>query len=226
MAIAARNPSFAEEVKKSFAAQSIMQLIGAELTLVEPGVVEISLPYRKDLTQQDGYPHAGIITTIADSASGYAAFSIMPAGSGVLSVEFKVNLLRPAQVEDLGQTCLQLGQALLHRDLLGLMPLADFSSRDTWRFATPPAGKVGPMEIIGLIIVGLIVGALGRLVNPGRDPMGLILTMAIGVAAVLLVYTLLVDGWLGFIIAVIVAAVLVTVVGRLWPGGEDRRVTA
>ncbi len=82
------------------------------------------------------------------------------------------------------------------------------------------------MEIIGLIIVGLIVGALGRLVNPGRDPMGLILTMAIGVAAVLLVYTLLVDGLLGFIIAVIVAAVLVTVVGRLWPGGEDRRVTA
>jgi uncharacterized membrane protein YeaQ/YmgE (transglycosylase-associated protein family) len=81
------------------------------------------------------------------------------------------------------------------------------------------------MEIIGLIIVGLIVGALGRLVNPGRDPMGLILTMAIGVAAVLLVYNLLIDGWLGFIIAVVVAAVLVTVVGRLWPG-EDRRVTA
>ena len=99
MAIAARNPLFAEEVKKSFAAQSIMQLIGAELTLVEPGVVEISLPYRKDLTQQDGYLHAGIITTIADSAAGYAAFSIMPAGSGVLSVEFKVNLLRPAQGE-------------------------------------------------------------------------------------------------------------------------------
>lgn len=99
MTIAARNPSFAEEVKKSFAAQSIMQLIGAKLTLVEPGVVEISLPYRKDLTQQDGYLHAGIITTIADSAAGYAAFSIMPVGSGVLSVEFKVNLLRPAQGE-------------------------------------------------------------------------------------------------------------------------------
>lgn len=99
MTIAARNPSFAEEVKKSFAAQSIMQLIGAKLTLVEPGVVEITLPYRKDLTQQDGYLHAGIITTIADSAAGYAAFSILPAGSGVLSVEFKVNLLRPAQGE-------------------------------------------------------------------------------------------------------------------------------
>ena len=81
------------------------------------------------------------------------------------------------------------------------------------------------MEIIGLIIVGLIVGALGRLVNPGRDPMGLILTMAIGVAAVLLVYNLLIDGWIGFIVSVIVAAVLVTIVGRMWPG-EGRRVTA
>ncbi len=81
MEIEARNPSFAEEVRKSFAAQSIMQLIGAELTRVEPGVVEISLPYRKELTQQDGFLHAGIITTIADSAAGYAAFSLMPAGS-------------------------------------------------------------------------------------------------------------------------------------------------
>lgn len=99
MKIAARNASFAEEVKKSFAAQSIMQLIGAELALVEPGHIELSLPYRRDLTQQDGYLHAGIITTIADSAAGYAAYSLMPAGSGVLSVEFKVNLLRPAQGE-------------------------------------------------------------------------------------------------------------------------------
>ena len=99
MEIEARNPSFAEEVTKSFAAQSIMQLIGAELTRVEPGVVEISLPYRKELTQQDGFLHAGIITTIADSAAGYAAFSLMPPGSSVLSVEFKVNLLRPAKGE-------------------------------------------------------------------------------------------------------------------------------
>ena len=99
MTITARNPSFAEEVRKSFAAQAIMQLIGAELISIEPGVVEISLPYRKDLTQQDGYLHAGIITTIADSAAGYAAFSLMPAGSGVLSVEFKVNLLRTAKGE-------------------------------------------------------------------------------------------------------------------------------
>ncbi|HET6670276.1 MAG TPA: PaaI family thioesterase [Pyrinomonadaceae bacterium] len=99
MELEARNPSFAEEVQNSFAEQSIMQLIGAELARVEPGVVEISLPYRRDLTQQDGYLHAGIITTIADSAAGYAAYSLMPVGSGVLSVEFKVNLLRPAQGE-------------------------------------------------------------------------------------------------------------------------------
>ena len=71
-------------------------------------------------------------------------------------------------------------------------------------------------EIIGLVILGLIVGALGRLVNPGRDPMGLLLTMALGVASVLIVYGLIIDGVIGFIVAVIVAAILVTVVGRIW----------
>ena len=74
-----------------------MSLIGAELSRVEAGVIEISLPYRADLTQQHGYLHAGIVTTIVDSACGYAAYSLMPAGSEVLSVEFKVNLLRPAR---------------------------------------------------------------------------------------------------------------------------------
>lgn len=74
-----------------------MKLIGAKLSLVEPGVVEITLPYRADLAQQHGYLHAGVVTTIADSASGYAAYSLMPAGSEVLSVEFKVNMLRPAK---------------------------------------------------------------------------------------------------------------------------------
>jgi len=72
-------------------------LIGAELTVVEPGVAEITLPYRGDLTQQHGYMHAGIVTTIADTASGYAAYTLMPANSQVLSVEFKMNLLRPAK---------------------------------------------------------------------------------------------------------------------------------
>ena len=88
-----------QEIKASFAKQTIMALIGAELTRVEPGVVEITLPYRADLAQQHGYLHAGIVTTIADSACGYAAYSLMPPESEVLSVEFKVNLLRPAQGE-------------------------------------------------------------------------------------------------------------------------------
>jgi uncharacterized protein (TIGR00369 family) len=77
-----------------------MQLIGARLSRVEPGAVAIVLPYREDLTQQTGHIHAGIITAIADSACGYAAYTLMPVGSEVLSVEFKVNLLRPAAGEE------------------------------------------------------------------------------------------------------------------------------
>jgi uncharacterized protein (TIGR00369 family) len=91
------NPTFVEEVKDSFDKQIVMELIGGELTRVEPGVVEISLTYRSDLTQQHGYVHAGIITTIADSACGYAAYTLMPPNSDVLAVEFKVNLMRPAK---------------------------------------------------------------------------------------------------------------------------------
>ena len=94
-----RNPAFAEEIKQSFTKQTIMGLIGAELSRVEPGMIEITLPYRADLAQQHGYLHAGIVTTIADSACGYAAYSLMPPNSEVLSVEFKVNLLRPAKGE-------------------------------------------------------------------------------------------------------------------------------
>src|SRR6185437_14764820 len=94
-----RNPTFAEEIAQSFKQQTIMGLIGAELTRVEPGVIAITLPYRADLAHQHGYLHAGIVTTIADSACGYAAYSLMPPNSEVLSVEFKVNLLRPAKGE-------------------------------------------------------------------------------------------------------------------------------
>jgi uncharacterized protein (TIGR00369 family) len=94
------NPSFATEVRDSFARQAVMTTIGAELVSVAPGAVQISLPYRSDLTQQNGYLHAGIVTTIADSACGYAAYTLMPPNSAVLSVEFKVNLLRPAKGEE------------------------------------------------------------------------------------------------------------------------------
>jgi uncharacterized protein (TIGR00369 family) len=103
-----RNPSFAEDIKVSFTKQTIMRLIGAELGRVEPGLIEITLPYRSDLAQQHGYLHAGIVTTIADTASGYAAASLMPPNSEVLSVEFKVNLLRPAK----GQTFIAVAEVI------------------------------------------------------------------------------------------------------------------
>lgn len=88
---------FAERVQLSFAKQTVMAFMGAELATVMPGEVEIHLPFRQDLTQQHGLLHAGIVTTIADSACGYAALSLMPAGASVLTVEFKVNLLSPAK---------------------------------------------------------------------------------------------------------------------------------
>jgi len=91
---------YESRIRASFARQQAMQLMGASLRRVEPGAVSIVLPYRADLTQQNGYIHAGIITAIADSACGYAAYTLMPAGSEVLSVEFKVNLLRPAAGEE------------------------------------------------------------------------------------------------------------------------------
>ena len=90
------DPAYERRVRESFARQRVMQLFGARLGRVAPGAVDVVLPFREDLTQQDGYVHAGVITTVADSACGYAAYTLMPADSGVLSVEFKVNLLRPA----------------------------------------------------------------------------------------------------------------------------------
>ncbi len=76
-----------------------MGTIGAELARVEPGRVEIALPFRPDLTQQHGYLHAGITSAIADSAGGYAGFTLFPAASSVLTVEFKINLVAPAAGE-------------------------------------------------------------------------------------------------------------------------------
>ena len=74
-----------------------MRLVGARLESVEPGAVDVGLDYRQDLTQQDGFLHAAVIAGIADSACGYAAYTLMPEGSNVLSVEFNTNLLRPAK---------------------------------------------------------------------------------------------------------------------------------
>jgi len=91
-----RDPSYEARVRASFARQRVMDTIGARLVRVEPGEVELELPFREDLTQQHKFLHAGIVTTLVDSACGYAALSLMDSESAVLSVEYKVNLLAPA----------------------------------------------------------------------------------------------------------------------------------
>ncbi|TMQ70964.1 MAG: PaaI family thioesterase [Candidatus Eisenbacteria bacterium] len=101
MTFVPKDPAFETRVRESFARQKAMHLIGAVLAGVEPGRVEIELPFREDLTQQHGFIHAGIVGTVADSAGGYAAYTLMPAGSSVLSVEYKMNLLAPADGERL-----------------------------------------------------------------------------------------------------------------------------
>ena len=91
-----RNPEWEATVRASFARQKVMNLIGAEMGALAPGHCEIRLPFRDDLTQQNGFFHAGITGTIVDSAGGYAGLTLMPAGADVLTIEFKLNLLAPA----------------------------------------------------------------------------------------------------------------------------------
>ena len=94
-----RTPDYAERVRSSFARQSAMQTLGATLAEVAPGRVVITLPWAAHLTQQHGFLHAGMVATALDSACGYAGFSLMAADAGVLTIEFKINLLAPAQGE-------------------------------------------------------------------------------------------------------------------------------
>ena len=93
------NDRWEEAVRQSFGRQAFMETLGARLARVAPGEVDVELPFRTDLLQQSGTLHAGVIAAIADTASGFAAFSLMPEGSNVLSVEFKINLLAPAKAE-------------------------------------------------------------------------------------------------------------------------------
>jgi uncharacterized protein (TIGR00369 family) len=92
-----QDPAFAERVRASFARQGAMHTIGATLADIAPGRVVIELPWREGLTQQHGFLHAGIVATALDSACGYAASTLMPAQAGVLTIEYKINLLAPAQ---------------------------------------------------------------------------------------------------------------------------------
>ena len=93
------DPGFERRVRESFSRQRAMATLGAVISRVAPGEVDIELPFREDLTQQHGFLHAGVVTAAVDSACGYAALSLMPAGAAVLTVEFKVNLVAPAAGE-------------------------------------------------------------------------------------------------------------------------------
>ena len=120
------DPGFAARVRDSFARQSIMTLIGAELTRVEPGRVEIELPFRADLCQQHGFFHAGVTSTIADSAGGYAAYSLFPAESSVLTTEYKINLLAPAA----GERLRAVGRVVKPGRMLTICDVEVFAVRD------------------------------------------------------------------------------------------------
>lgn len=95
------DPEFARRVHESFEKQGLMATLGARLSRVEPGEVDIRMPVGPRVSQQHGFAHAGAVASIADSACGYAAFSLMPADSGVLAVEFKINLLAPGAGDSL-----------------------------------------------------------------------------------------------------------------------------
>jgi len=94
-----RDPDFDPRVRASFARQGAMRLIGARLRELAPGYCAITLVPRPEVAQQHGYVHAGIVGSIVDSAGGYAGFTLFPADSSVLTVEFKLNLLAPADGE-------------------------------------------------------------------------------------------------------------------------------
>ena len=96
-----RDPEFEAKVRFSFAKQTAMQTLGAVMGKVEPGQVEIEMPFQAGLTQQHGFIHGGIVTSILDSACWYAAFSLSAPDSAVLTVEYKVNFMAPAKGERL-----------------------------------------------------------------------------------------------------------------------------
>lgn len=100
-AIAPPDPNYASRVRASFERQQVMAWLGAKLTRLAPGQCEITLPRKPELTQQHGYIHGGIIGTIGDTAGGYAAFTLMPHDASVLTVEYKMNIMAPADGEQL-----------------------------------------------------------------------------------------------------------------------------
>jgi uncharacterized protein (TIGR00369 family) len=102
------NPAYEQVVRASFSKQTFMTFLGAELTAVSPGRVTIEMPVTPDLLQQHGFVHAGATTAVVDSACGYATLTLLPPGSEVVTVEFKMNLLAPA----LGEKMIAIGRVV------------------------------------------------------------------------------------------------------------------
>ena len=90
------NPDYAKTVRDSFARQGLMATLGARIVAIEPGFCVVEMGYTPGVSQQQGFFHGGAIGAIADSAAGYAAYSLMPPGAEILTVEYKLNLIRPA----------------------------------------------------------------------------------------------------------------------------------
>jgi uncharacterized protein (TIGR00369 family) len=95
------DPAYAQRIRESFGRQGLMRHLGASLVDVQPGITEIRANRREELTQQHGYFHAGVSAALADSACGYAAYTLMPADASVLTVEYKINLVAPADGDEL-----------------------------------------------------------------------------------------------------------------------------
>ena len=102
------DPDWESRVRASFARQRFAARIGATFEHAAPGTVELGLPFDADLTQQHGFLHAGVVATALDSACGYAGFTLMPGDAGVLTIEYKINLLAPAR----GQRFRMVGQVV------------------------------------------------------------------------------------------------------------------
>ena len=96
-----KNPDYRKLATATFARQQAMRTLGISIARIDPGEVDLSMPYASEFTQQNGFVHAGITTAGLDTACGIAAFTLMPEGSDVLTVEFKTNLLAPAKGERL-----------------------------------------------------------------------------------------------------------------------------
>lgn len=97
----ARDPDYESRVRASFLKQQFMVYLGAEMTSAHPGFCEIRLPFRPELTQQNGFFHGGIVGTLADNAAGYASYSLMAATDNILTVEYKLNIVAPADGSEL-----------------------------------------------------------------------------------------------------------------------------